>query len=400
MVRGEMVPADGGQQRRAFEYEAYQALWLSSAHPPAIHGPAIGNWDSACELLQTYYTVGQARQHIRGLRDADPLPRRVAEPAPQLALNSVTAPPVRGHPRCAAAAGPGSLRLSLGPRPEHPQREQHRPPGVGADRALYAAMRAAEARAEAAAGAGPPTGSGSRAGGRKVLSWKPISTISTACRIRSTVQNARIESRGVRALTGLLTGRIGKSAGRVGLLIRGASYRAGDAARSRGPRGGSVLASLPVPCGISPVATVAFAAESRELAVEYQLPTVDVIPAVEAYRYDDEREAVGAMQRPASQVKALYTNTIAQLTLLSLAAILALGIEHHIEVVVFNGVVDALDPGSGNPIRPCLVTVRVTADAFAELDLANLDPSACLDRLSATVSAEPGGVGPRATLPE
>jgi restriction system protein len=155
-----------------------------------------------------------------------------------------------------------------------------------------------------------------------------------------------------------------------------------------------------VPSCISPTATVAFAADSRELVVEYLLPTVDVIPVADSYRYDKERDAVVATPRPASQVKAWYANTIAQLALLSLAAILALDIEHHIEIVVFNGVVDALDPRSGQPIRPCLITARVTADAFAELDVANASPSACLDRLSVAVSQNPAELVPVRPLPE
>ncbi|HEY0226624.1 MAG TPA: hypothetical protein VGC05_09540, partial [Mycobacterium sp.] len=90
-----MGPVDGGRQRRAFEYEAYQALWRLWRTPRQSAG-ASSNWDSACELLQTYYTVGQARQdtevcamRIRYLE--------VAEPEPQLA-DFVSAPPYAGIP--------------------------------------------------------------------------------------------------------------------------------------------------------------------------------------------------------------------------------------------------------------------------------------------------------------
>jgi len=44
---------------------------------------------------------------------------------------------------------------------------------------------------------------------------------------------------------------------------------------------------------------------------------------------------------------------------------------------------------SGQPIRPCLITVRVSRETFAEIDLEHVDPSACLERLSATVSHNP-----------
>jgi restriction system protein len=96
----------------------------------------------------------------------------------------------------------------------------------------------------------------------------------------------------------------------------------------------------------------------------------------------------------------LYANVIEQLTLLSLAAILTIDIAPHVDAVVFNGVVAARDPRSGQPIRPCLVTLRATPAAFAEIDMANGDPGACLHRLAATVSQNPAELVPVRPLPQ
>src|ERR1700757_3483759 len=78
----DMARFDSGQQR-AVELEAYQALWnvWHTARRAAID---ISNWESACEMLQTYYTVAQAR------RDSEVCAMRiryleVSEPPPQLA---------------------------------------------------------------------------------------------------------------------------------------------------------------------------------------------------------------------------------------------------------------------------------------------------------------------------
>ena len=167
-----------------------------------------------------------------------------------------------------------------------------------------------------------------------------------------------------------------------------ASYRAGD------PGGiaahvESVLTAMPLPRCINPKATVAYSPDSRHLVVEYELPTVGVVPKAKSYRYVKSRETVVETARPSSQVKALYASTIAQLTLLSLAAISRLDSERHIDVVLFNGVVEARDPHSGQPIRPCLVAVRVTRDTLAEINLEDVDPLACLEHLSAAVSRNP-----------
>ena len=66
----------------------------------------------------------------------------------------------------------------------------------------------------------------------------------------------------------------------------------------------------------------------------------------------------------------------------------------HFDSVVFNGHVDTIDPRTGQPVRPCLVTLRSTRDAFAALDLARVEPEACLKGLNAAVSKSPAELAP------
>jgi HJR/Mrr/RecB family endonuclease len=166
------------------------------------------------------------------------------------------------------------------------------------------------------------------------------------------------------------------------------SYRTGDA-------GGiatyveSVLTGMPLPDFIHPKVKVVYTPDSRQLVVEYELPTVEIVPRAKLYRFVKSRETVTETSRPISQVKGIYANAIAQLTLLCLASIFDADSKRHIDVVVFNGVVDTLDPRSGQPIRPCLISVRVTRDTFAGLNLTQVDPQACLKHLSASVSKSP-----------
>jgi restriction system protein len=56
--------------------------------------------------------------------------------------------------------------------------------------------------------------------------------------------------------------------------------------------------------------------------------------------------------------------------------------------------VDTIDPGSGQKIRPYIISVRVNSDRWKELDLRRVDPAACLKRLSASVSRSPAELLP------
>jgi restriction system protein len=66
----------------------------------------------------------------------------------------------------------------------------------------------------------------------------------------------------------------------------------------------------------------------------------------------------------------------------------------HVGTLVLNCVVDTVDPATGKAIRPVLVTVRTTRDVFAELDLSQVDPLACLRHLGAGVSKSPSELVP------
>jgi restriction system protein len=374
-----MWPFDGGRQRAA-ELEAYHALWnLWSTSPRTVTN--VDNWKSARRMLQTYYTVGRARQ------DSEVCAMRmryleIAEPPPQLA-DFVYAPPYDRLPDAPRQLAQARYEYQLA-RQQHPLRERMRLKELETTKALYETVKATEAKARAAAIARRREWQQSRWPKGVVLESEIYNLDSVAAQVN--LQNARIESQ-VTALTDLLHDGLQNLPDVSGSDLT-ASYRTGDPA-GIAAHVESVLTTLPLPRCINPTAKVAYSPDSRQLVVEYELPGVDVVPKAKSYRYVKSRETVVETARPASQVKALYASTIAQLSLLSLAAIFEFDSERHIDVVVFNGVVDTLNPRSGQPIRPCLITARVTGDTLAEINFEDADPSACLKHLSASVSRNP-----------
>ncbi len=369
-------------QRRAAEQEAYQALWnlWRSSRSTAAD---VDNWESACEMLQTYYTVARAR------RDSEVCAMRIryleiSEPVPRLA-DFVQAPPyyrLPDAPRQLALAG-HEYRFA---RQRHPARERQRLQELATTKALYETVKAAEARARAAEIARRREWQQSRWPEGVVLEAEIYNLDGLTAQVD--LQNAKIDSE-VNALAGLLRDGLRR------LPDQSESDTAAIAAHVE-----SVLTAMPLPRCINPKATVVYSADARQLVVEYELPTVDVVPKAKSYRYVKSRQTVAETARPASKVKALYASTIAQLTLLSLAAIVKIDGERLIDVVVFNGVVETRDAGSGQPIRPCLIAVRVARDTIADIDFAEVDPAVCLKHLSAAVSRNPTQFVPVRPLPE
>ena len=155
-----------------------------------------------------------------------------------------------------------------------------------------------------------------------------------------------------------------------------------------------VLEASGYPEGFPQQFKLAYVPQSRQVVVEYELPTVEVIPAVKACRYVKGSDTIAESARPQAQIKALYASAVAQVAVRTVHELLEADLGGHIDTVVFNGVVDTTDPGSGRRARPCLVTLRTTRDVFGELDLAHVEPLACLKHLSAGVSKSPAELTP------
>jgi len=155
-----------------------------------------------------------------------------------------------------------------------------------------------------------------------------------------------------------------------------------------------VLEASRYPDGFPQEFKFAYVPESRQAVVEYELPTAELVPAVKAYRYVKASDTIAESARPQSQIKALYASAVAQVAIRTLYELFRSDKGGHLDTVVFNGVVDTTDPGSGRRIRPCLVTVRATRESFSELDLSHIEPLACLKHLSAGVSKSPAELLP------
>ncbi|HEY5195059.1 MAG TPA: restriction endonuclease [Solirubrobacteraceae bacterium] len=139
---------------------------------------------------------------------------------------------------------------------------------------------------------------------------------------------------------------------------------------------------------------VAYVPESRQLVIELDLPTYDIVPEALEYRYVKAKDEITPKTRPATHRRALYTRLVSQVTLRTVHEMFGADQTGHVESIVFNGHVDTIDPRTGRPTRPCLITLRTTRDLFESLDLARVEPEACLRGLNASVSRNPAELSP------
>jgi len=150
-----------------------------------------------------------------------------------------------------------------------------------------------------------------------------------------------------------------------------------------------VLEASPYPADFPQQFKLAYVPESKQVVVEYDLPTIAAIPEANGFKYVKARNEIQASVRPITQRKALYLSVLAQVMIRTIHEIFQTGSVEHVETVVFNGHVEAIDQGTGRPVRPCVITVRTTHNTFQALQLRQVDPVACLKTLNASVSKSP-----------
>lgn len=147
-----------------------------------------------------------------------------------------------------------------------------------------------------------------------------------------------------------------------------------------------VLEASEYPHGFPQHSKLAYGHESRQLVIEYDLPSFEIVPVASGYKYVKSKDEIPEIPRSTTQRKALYASVVAQITLRTLHELFEADRFGLLDTIVFNGYVEAIDPGTGRLTRTCIVTLRTTRDAFAQIDLSRVEPTACLKALSASVS--------------
>ncbi|HQX17153.1 MAG TPA: restriction endonuclease [Anaerolineales bacterium] len=134
---------------------------------------------------------------------------------------------------------------------------------------------------------------------------------------------------------------------------------------------------------------VAYVPEPKELVVEYELPTKEIVPAVAEYKYIKTRDAIDEKLRKMTDIKELYQEIVAGICLRTLHELFEADRKNHLDVVVFNGFVQTVDPATGKDVRPYLISIRTIKEKFNEINIAKVDKRICLRNLGAQVSPQP-----------
>lgn len=161
-----------------------------------------------------------------------------------------------------------------------------------------------------------------------------------------------------------------------------------------------VLERSSYPDGFPQEFRAAYVPDSKQLVVDYELPTPDIVPDTIEYRYVKSKNDIQKKSRRVSDMRELYQEIVAATTIRTCHELFESDQGNHLNVLVFNGFVQAIDRATGKDIRPCLISLRVTRERFEEVNLARIDKRLCLRNLGAQVSPQPYEIQPVKPLVE
>lgn len=150
-----------------------------------------------------------------------------------------------------------------------------------------------------------------------------------------------------------------------------------------------VLERSEYPEGFPQQFRIAFIPDSKELVLEYQLPTVDIVPPVSGYRYLKSKDEVAEKHRTLNDIKKIYRDIVTSVCLRTIQEIFYADRAGHIKVIVFTGFVQAANSSTGELGYYNLISVRTTREKFTTIDFDRVEKTACLRSLGALISRRP-----------
>jgi restriction system protein len=141
-----------------------------------------------------------------------------------------------------------------------------------------------------------------------------------------------------------------------------------------------------------------YLAEARTLLVEYYLPTIEEMPSIKGVKYIQSKDAFSNTPLPDSVRHKLYDDVVCQIALRSLYELFSADAASALDSVVFNGRVRSIDKATGTPFEACILSVQVSKTEFQGINLALVEPRACIKKLKGVASTKLHSMAPVAPI--
>ena len=127
---------------------------------------------------------------------------------------------------------------------------------------------------------------------------------------------------------------------------------------------------------------------AKALVVEYQLPASGDLPRLEEVKYVRSKGEFVESELSKRQLDQLYEDAVCQTAVRTVHELFEADMVMALDAVVFNGMVRAVNPGTGHVETRCIMSVRASRAAFVPINLHNVEARACFDSLGGVAGAK------------
>jgi restriction system protein len=143
-----------------------------------------------------------------------------------------------------------------------------------------------------------------------------------------------------------------------------------------------------------------YSVETKVLIIDYQLPPVGAIPTLKEVKYVQSRDELVEKYIMQSHLNKLYDSVLYQVALRTIHELYEADQVDAIASVVFNGYVEAVDPGTGVEHNSCVLSLQAGKEEFTRVNLSRVDPKACFKGLKGIAASRLHTITPVAPVLE
>jgi restriction system protein len=162
-----------------------------------------------------------------------------------------------------------------------------------------------------------------------------------------------------------------------------------------------VLARSQYPESFPRNSLVHFDESNGVLIVDFELPNQSALPAIKEVKYVATRDQFQEIPLSAAWLKKTYDEVLYQIALRTLRELYSADESHVLKSVAFNGWIQSSDSAPGMDTRACILSVKAACEEFRQINLGQVDPGACFQKLNGIASAnlsEPTPIQPILTV--
>ncbi len=132
----------------------------------------------------------------------------------------------------------------------------------------------------------------------------------------------------------------------------------------------------------------------RLLMLAYRLPGPDDLPQVKAVKYVKATGELTETRIADRDRKANFDSANYQICLRTLHELFEADVDGNVDAILFNGMVESIDPGTGLERQGCIMSILVRRDEFCRIDLSRAEPKACFKALKGVSAASLAALAP------